>query len=80
MYDKKLPLNLPKYYSDVNLKRSRDLSNYDNVEIIYGKQENYQAIKKLGRGKYSEVFEGINILNNQKCVIKCLKPIRVKKI
>jgi len=34
----------------------------------------------LGRGKYSEVFEGINIINNQKCVIKALKPIRIKKI
>ena len=37
MVDQKFTLNLPKYYSDVNLKRSRDLSNYDNVEITYGK-------------------------------------------
>lgn len=34
----------------------------------------------IGRGKYSEVFEGINIANYQKCVIKVLKPVKKKKI
>lgn len=37
-------------------------------------------IRKIGRGKYSEVFEGINLLNNSKCVVKILKPIKSKKI
>ena len=31
-----------------------------------------------GRGKYSEVFEGINVVNYQKCVIKVLKPVKKK--
>lgn len=34
----------------------------------------------MGRGKYSEVFEGINITNNKKCIIKALKPVKKKKI
>ena len=34
----------------------------------------------VGRGKYSEVFEGINVANYQKCVIKVLKPVKKKKI
>lgn len=34
----------------------------------------------MGRGKYSEVFQGINITNNEKCVIKALKPVKKKKI
>jgi len=33
----------------------------------------------VGRGKYSEVFEGVNIVNNQKCIIKILKPVKKKK-
>lgn len=37
-------------------------------------------ILPLGRGKYSEVFEGINVVNYQKCVIKVLKPVKKKKI
>ena len=34
----------------------------------------------IGRGKYSEVFEGINVANHQKCVVKVLKPVKKKKI
>ena len=34
----------------------------------------------MGRGKYSEVFEAINITNNEKCVVKTLKPVKKKKI
>jgi casein kinase II subunit alpha len=38
------------------------------------------TIVNTGRGKYSEVFEGINVVNYQKCVIKVLKPVKKKKI
>lgn len=40
----------------------------------------YQVKRKIGRGRYSEVFEGINIRNGKKCVIKVLKPVRYKKV
>ena len=41
--------------------------------MYFSNQENYQIVQKLGRGKYSEVFEAVNITNNSKCVIKILK-------
>ena len=41
--------------------------------ISSSNQDNYQIVRKLGRGKYSEVFEGINVTNNEKAVIKILK-------
>lgn len=40
----------------------------------------YEVVRKIGRGKYSEVFEGINVMLNTKCVIKILKPVKKKKI
>lgn len=43
-------------------------------------QDVYEINKKIGRGKYSEVFSGVNALNQQKCVIKVLKPVKKKKI
>lgn len=43
-------------------------------------QDNYEVIRKVGRGKYSEVFEGMNTSNNTKCVIKILKPVKNKKV
>ena len=42
--------------------------------IVRSSQENYEIIKKIGRGKYSEVYEGINTANNERIVIKILKP------
>ncbi|KAL4467247.1 hypothetical protein ABPG72_010054 [Tetrahymena utriculariae] len=78
--DYKVISSKPKYYADANLKKSAEYYDYENLEIEWGEQENYEVIRKLGRGKYSEVFEGINSQNNEKCVIKVLKPIRKKKI
>lgn len=43
-------------------------------------QDDYEVVRKVGRGKYSEVFEGINVNNNEKCVIKILKPVKKKKV
>lgn len=40
---------------------------------VYSNQDDYQLVRKLGRGKYSEVFEAINITNNEKVVVKILK-------
>ena len=33
-------------------------------------QKDYQVVCRVGRGKYSEVFEGVNMINNQKCIVK----------
>ncbi|KAF2298140.1 hypothetical protein GH714_015447 [Hevea brasiliensis] len=42
-------------------------------------QDDYEVVRKVGRGKYSEVFEGINVNNNERCIIKILKPVKKKK-
>lgn len=67
-------------YADVNTHQPRERWDYESHVIEWGQQDNYQLIKKLGRGKYSEVFEGINITNNDKVVVKILKPVKKKKI
>lgn len=67
-------------YTDVNVRRSRDYWDYESLVVNWGDQEDYEVVKKIGRGKYSEVFEGINVINKQKCVIKILKPVKKKKI
>lgn len=67
-------------YKTVCVERPADYSFYQHLDISWGNQESYECLHKLGRGKYSEVYEGINSHNNQKCVIKILKPVRKEKI
>ena len=37
-------------------------------------------MRKIGRGKYSDVFEGVNVMAGAPCVVKILKPVKKKKI
>ncbi|KAK2743151.1 casein kinase II subunit alpha [Colletotrichum kahawae] len=71
---------MARVYADVNQNMPRSYWDYDSVNISWGVLENYEVVRKIGRGKYSEVFEGINVVNYQKCVIKVLKPVKKKKI
>ncbi|KAI8341136.1 kinase-like domain-containing protein [Chlamydoabsidia padenii] len=67
-------------YADVNINQSQDYYEYDNLQVQWGVQDHYEICRKVGRGKYSEVFEGANVLTGQQCVIKVLKPVKKKKI
>jgi len=69
-------------YDDVNSHRPREYWDYEAHVVEWGNQDDYQLVRKLGRGKYSEVFESINVSNNanEKCVVKTLKPVKKKKI
>ncbi|PVH75317.1 casein kinase II alpha chain [Cadophora sp. DSE1049] len=71
---------MARVYADVNQQMPRSYWDYDSVNITWGVLENYEVVRKIGRGKYSEVFQGINVINYQECVIKVLKPVKKKKI
>jgi casein kinase II subunit alpha len=51
-------------YKTVCVDRPEDYSFYQKLEIPWGNQNNYEVVHKLGRGKYSEVYEGVNLKNN----------------
>ncbi|OAY67755.1 Casein kinase II subunit alpha [Ananas comosus] len=63
-------------YADVNVQRSKEYWDYESLTVQWGDQDDYEVVRKVGRGKYSEVFEGINITNKERCIIKILKPIK----
>lgn len=67
-------------YCEANSTKERQYWDYESAVVEWANHENYQLVRKLGRGKYSEVFEGINVVTNEKCVIKILKPVKKKKI
>jgi len=67
-------------YTDVNVNRPREYWDYEALTVNWGEQDDYEVVRKVGRGKYSEVFEGVHGANDEKCVIKILKPVKKKKI
>jgi casein kinase II subunit alpha len=70
-------------YADANVNRPREYWDYENLVVTWGDQEDYEVVRKIGRGKYSEVFQGLNITKpqgQQECVVKILKPVKKKKI
>ncbi|ADM11604.1 casein kinase II subunit alpha [Encephalitozoon intestinalis ATCC 50506] len=62
----------------VNEKKDEKYWNYEYYSIPTGCIERYQIYQRMGRGKYSEVFEGRK--DREKIVIKTLKPVRKAKI
>lgn len=67
-------------YADVNVLRPTEYWDYESLVVHWGDPDAYRVISKVGRGKYSEVFEGVNTANNQRCIVKILKPVKKKKI
>ena len=70
----------PKEYKDAwTQQEDKYYADYKHYNIEYGHPCDYEKLEKLGRGKYSEVFSGLGI-NNQKVVMKFLKPVKQEKI
>eukprot|EP00127_Corallochytrium_limacisporum_P001050 Clim_evm13s35 gene=Clim_evmTU13s35 len=67
-------------YADININKPRSAWDYDKFQITWGGQDKYEVVRKLGRGKYSEVFEGVDVTQDRKVVVKILKPVKKKKI
>ncbi|KAG0656694.1 Casein kinase II subunit alpha [Rhodotorula mucilaginosa] len=68
-------------YAHVNAELGPSWWHYDDLQLRWGTQQQYEITRKLGRGKYSEVFEGVDVYNsNELIVIKVLKPIKKKKV
>lgn len=64
----------------VNANMPSSYWDYEKATIEYNSDEPYELIQKIGRGKYSEVFRSRNRYNGELCVLKILKPVRLKKI
>ncbi|RXW16586.1 hypothetical protein EST38_g9260 [Candolleomyces aberdarensis] len=69
--------SVARVYADVNGRLGPSWHEYDNLQVQWGSQDHYEIVRKVGRGKYSE---GVNIMSEEKCIIKVLKPVKKKKI
>ena len=60
---------MPKEYSDV-----------ESYQVSFGPPDDYEFTRKLGRGRYSEVFRGVDLLRNEDVVVKIIKPVKKVKV
>lgn len=67
-------------FASVNLHKNKEYWDYDSYMVEWGNLERYEMVRKVGRGKYSDVFHGIDTEINKDVVIKVLKPVKKKKI
>lgn len=73
-------MSCARLYSEVILNKPEDYWDLDSFAPTWSQTNDYQLIKKIGRGKYSEVFKAINIKDQIEYVVKVLKPVKKNKI
>jgi casein kinase II subunit alpha len=59
--------SISRVYADCNQHRPKEYWDYESLTVTWGDQKDYEVVCRVGRGKYSEVFEGVNVLNSEKC-------------
>lgn len=76
---RRAPQSVARVFADVCRSKDDDYWDYQAFQPIWGAPDDYEVIRKIGRGKYSEVFEGVNVVSGDPIVIKILKPVKKKK-
>lgn len=74
------PRSISRVHADFNSHMPASYWDYEAFTIRWGSQDKYEIVEKVGRGKYSDVFSGINVATEEPIIIKVLKPVRSKKI
>lgn len=72
--------SVSRVYTNVLASKPQEYWDYDDINIKWNAPDNYEIVRKLGRGKYSEVFLGMDLVKQDRVVIKVLKPVKRKKI
>lgn len=74
-----MKVTVSQVYSSVNAEKEPSAYDYNNYTFDTGDIKQYKITARIGRGKYSEVFEG-KTENKERIVIKVLKPVKQSKI
>lgn len=69
-----------KVYADVLSGKPSEYWDYESYSPVEDDINSYALVRKLGRGKYSEVFEAMHNDTQERVVIKILKPVKKRKV
>ncbi|GKT32253.1 Casein kinase II subunit alpha [Aduncisulcus paluster] len=73
-------ITYPKYYRDVCAHKEKLYTEYDQIELCTRSPSRYLLVRRIGKGKYSDAFLGIDSVREEYVVIKALKPVKDKRI
>lgn len=68
-------ISLARTYRDAALALPHRVLNYSELPLHPGRLADYAAVRKLGRGRFGEVFQSVHLPTRQRCVVKVLKPL-----
>jgi len=71
---------MARVYADVNAILGPAWYEFESTKIEWNVPDRYEITRRIGGGKYSEVFEGVDSSNEDAVVIKVLKPVAKRKI
>jgi casein kinase II subunit alpha len=69
-----LVVSVSRIYADANAKKGSSWSDHKNLVPVYNSPDPYRLVKKVGRGKYSTVFKGLEV-DKDEVAIKILVPL-----
>lgn len=52
----------------------------DSCHVIWGSQDHYDVLEQVGKGKYGEVFLGVEVCTNREVVIKIMRPVKEQRL
>ena len=67
-------------YLQVCSQKPKSYYDYENYRLKYGDTDDYELASKIGQGKFSEVFNGFNILSKKKVAMKLLREVKMDKV
>jgi casein kinase II subunit alpha len=67
-------VSVSRVYADANAKKGSTWSDHKNLSPVYNSPDPYRLMKKVGRGKYSTVFKGVEV-DKDEVAIKILVPL-----
>ncbi len=69
-------------YSTANLRKPKAYwdDTLPSTSVTWGRQEDYEVLRQVGKGKYGEVYESHDLRNRSKCVIKIMRPVKEHRL
>lgn len=72
--------SVARVYADFNQTQPSEYYDYLNYDLEFHPLEDFELVKHLASGKFSEIYEAINVKEDKRYLVKIKKVVRMKKL